>query len=114
MNAPWPTLTAIKAAEVSRMTSGVIALKAELDAFARKGKGQFLIYGSVVRSQHRFDSDVDVLVDFPAEALTEAWRFCEDACRRHGLRPDVRPKHLCSPEFLKRVSARPVEVCGER
>jgi predicted nucleotidyltransferase len=110
----WTTISEIKAAGVSKIASGVAALKKELTAYAQKNRGSFVIYGSVARGNFRFNSDVDVLVDFPPEAVSEAWRFCEDACRKYGLVPDVRPKYLCSPKFLQRVSDGAWETCGER
>jgi predicted nucleotidyltransferase len=112
MSAPWTTLKEIKAAEVSKIASGLNALKKELHDYARVHHGSFLIFGSAANGTFRFDSDVDVLIDFPAETLTAAWRFCEDACRQHGLVPDVRPKSLCSPAFVKKVSASALEISG--
>ena len=114
MSTQWVTLKSIKTAEVSRITSGVTALKADLKDYALAHSGLFLIYGSIARSDYRFHSDVDVLVDFPAESTSKAWRFCEDACRKYGLVPDVRPKVLCSAQFLQRIDAGRTEACGER
>ena len=34
--------------------------------------------------------------------MSDAWRFAEDACYRHGLVPDVSPKAYCSTRFLER------------
>jgi predicted nucleotidyltransferase len=114
MRPQWTTVSEIKAEAVSKIASGVVALKEELTAYAQTHHGVFLIYGSVARGNFRFDSDIDVLVDFPPEVLSEAWRFCEDTCYKFGLVPDVRPKSLCSPKFLEKVSAGAVEACGER
>jgi predicted nucleotidyltransferase len=114
MGVQWTTISEIKTAGVSKIASGVAALKEELTKYAQTHHGSFVIYGSVAKGSFRFDSDVDVLVDFPPEAVSEAWRFCEEACRKHGLVPDVRPKNLCSPRFLQRVSEGAMETCGER
>jgi Nucleotidyltransferase domain len=114
MSVQWTTISEIKTAGVSRIALGVAALKEELTKYAQTHHGSFVIYGSVARGNFRFDSDVDVLVDFPPEAVSEAWRFCEDACRKHGLVPDVQPKYLCSPKFLQRLSTGAMETCGER
>jgi predicted nucleotidyltransferase len=114
MDDHWTTITEIKAAGVSKIASGVAALKKELTAYAQTHRGSFVIYGSVARGYFRHDSDVDVLVDFPPEAVSEAWRFCEDTCRTHGLVPDVLPKYLCTPKFLQRIGDGSVLMCGER
>ncbi len=47
---------------------------------ARRHGGRYLLYGSLARGEARRDSDVDLLVDFPAEFEAEAWRQAEDAC----------------------------------
>jgi Nucleotidyltransferase domain len=114
MSAQWTTIKEIKAAGVAKIASGVAALKEELTVYAQTHHGSFVIYGSVARGNFRFNSDVDVLVDFQPEAVSEAWRFCEETCRKHGLVPDVRPKYLCSPKFLQRVKDGALETCGER
>jgi predicted nucleotidyltransferase len=110
MQATWQSLGSIKASEVARMAVGVVALKVELLDYARIHNGAFFIYGSIAKGALRYDSDIDVLVDFPTETISDAWRFCEDACRKHGLKPDVRPRNFCSPKFLEKALVGAVEL----
>jgi hypothetical protein len=53
--------------------------------------GRFLLFGSAARGQMRFDSDVDILVDFPPDTLDDAWNFAEHACWDRHLEPDITP-----------------------
>jgi hypothetical protein len=39
----------------------------------------------------KYHSDVDLLVDFPAEAFGRAWNFAETVCWDRGLEPDLLP-----------------------
>ena len=114
MNPEWQTVKAIKAAAVSKAIVGIDALKNDLLQYAVEHGGAFLIYGSAARSDMRFDSDVDILVDFPPSAEPAAWRFAEDACYRHGLVPDVRPKSLCADRFIHHISQGALEISGAR
>jgi hypothetical protein len=102
MQEDWQTLSSIKTSEVARIAAGVNVLKKALLDYAR-------IQGTL-----RHDSDIDILVDFPSERISAAWRFCEDACRQQGLTPDVRPKSLCSSKFLEKALIGAVELTGER
>jgi hypothetical protein len=57
----------------------------------------------------KHDSDVDLLMDFPAEALNEAWKFAEEACWDRKLEPDLLPYRWCKRAFLDHV-ARDIRV----
>jgi predicted nucleotidyltransferase len=98
------TLTERKAAEAARRTAAVAALVPVLTAYARAHGGRFLLFGSAARGQMRFHSDVDLLMDFPAEALDEAWKFAEAACWDLGLEPDLLPFGGCKPAFLDHIA----------
>jgi hypothetical protein len=52
----------------------------------------------------RYDSDFDVIIDFPESLASYAWDFVEQACHRHGLRPDIHSKATSGSGFLKRIS----------
>lgn len=54
----------------------------------------------------RFDSDLDVLVDFPVAQTAEAWTFAEDVCVRHALPLDLHDARTTTPAFLERVLSR--------
>jgi predicted nucleotidyltransferase len=110
MQTQWETLSSIKTSEVAKIAAGIVLLKRELLNYARLHKGSFFIYGSVAKGNYRYDSDIDVLIDFPAESSSMAWRFCEEACRKHGLTPDVRPKTLCSAKFLEKALMGALEI----
>jgi hypothetical protein len=80
-----------KAVSVNKMRIGIIALKDLLSNYSRENNGRFLLYGSVSRNQYRFNSDIDIVVDFPVDQINLAWKFAEQACIDCGLSPDIRP-----------------------
>jgi hypothetical protein len=47
----------------------------------------------------KFNSDVDLLMDFPEHALSDAWTFAETACWDLNLEPDLLPYGGCKPNF---------------
>lgn len=98
------TLPERKAREAARRTDAVARVSARLAAYARAHGGRYLIYGSAARGAMRFDSDVDILVDFPPELHADSWRFAEDACAEERLPADIRPYAWCSERFLAHVS----------
>jgi hypothetical protein len=51
----------------------------------------------------RYDSDVDVLVEFPPEQQRAARNFAERACWRRRLTPDVMASAWCTEDFLALV-----------
>ena len=71
------TLAERKGSEAARRRAAVDALLPALTDYARTHGGRFLLYGSAARGQMKYHSDVDLLLDFPAEALSEAWSFAE-------------------------------------
>lgn len=79
-----------KSDAVTRIKDGVESLRKELSGYAVKHSGKFVLYGSAARGDLRFDSDVDLLIDFPKEETDKAWKFAESACIDLGLKPDVR------------------------
>jgi hypothetical protein len=98
------TLSEIKAAEAARRREAVTALKADLAAYARTHGGRFLLFGSAARGTMRYDSDVDILVDFPPDFLDEAWSYAERACHARDLDPDISPLAWCRGRFRDRVT----------
>ena len=114
MHTQWQTVNSIKKAAASKATAGIADLKKDLGQYAAEHGGAFLIYGSAARGDMRFDSDVDILVDFSPSAEAAAWRFAEDACHKHGLVPDVRPKSLCADRFINHISHGALEISGAR
>jgi predicted nucleotidyltransferase len=83
------TLRDRTSAEVARMQAAVAELKPMLAAYAREHGGRFVLFGSAARREMRPDSDVDIYVDFPGRAESEAARFAEELSWRFGVRPDI-------------------------
>jgi predicted nucleotidyltransferase len=98
------TLAERKAAEAERRQSAVDEMRPVLAAYAREHGGRFLLFGSAARGQMRFDSDVDILVDFPPDALNDAWNFAERACWDRRLEPDITPFSWCKGRFRERAA----------
>jgi predicted nucleotidyltransferase len=103
MAATFSTLAEQKARARERMTLAFDALQHELAAYARAHGGSFIVFGSLARGEHRFHSDVDLLVDFPTAQEASAWEFAEDACCRLALKPDIHLRRTCSPAFLAHI-----------
>lgn len=99
------TLSERKQAEAQRRQQTVASLKAELSAYARAHGGRFILFGSAARRDMRYDSDVDVLVDFAPDDDAAAWDFAERACWDRGLEPDLMRRAWCKPGFLAHIAA---------
>ncbi|WP_046868648.1 nucleotidyltransferase domain-containing protein [Microvirga massiliensis] len=52
--------------------SAVRAISEHLRQYARSKGGRFLLSGSTARGETRFDSDIDLLLDFPAHIEADA------------------------------------------
>jgi predicted nucleotidyltransferase len=98
------TLEERKKARVAALRSGVERLRVELTDYARRHSGRFWLYGSAASGELRYDSDVDLLVDFDEDRLSAAATFAEGACRRLGLRLNCMPRAWCTDEFIRRIS----------
>lgn len=103
------TLAERKAAAVDKTWSAlarlrpILAAHARLASHARARGGRFILYGSVARGDMRHDSDVDVIVDVPAEEIPAACEAVEEACSMLRLPLDLRTLDLCRPLFLERL-----------
>lgn len=95
-----------KAREAQRRRVAAQAVMTEAKTFASTKGGRFYVFGSVAEDRVRFDSDFDVIVDFPQAVEMEAFDFIEDACRRHQLPPDIHLKSWASEGFLGRIRGR--------
>src|SRR5690242_3824001 len=98
------TLKQRKAAEAERRRRAVEELRAALAAYARAHGGRYLLFGSAARGEMRYDSDVDILLDFPPDSLDDAWGFAERACWDRELDPDITPFSGRSERFLARIA----------
>jgi len=92
-----------KAREAARRRAAAREVMTEARNFASTRGGRFYVFGSVAQDRMRYDSDFDIVVDFPAETETEAVEFVEEACRRRSLPSDVHLKSAASERFLDRI-----------
>jgi predicted nucleotidyltransferase len=102
------TLAARKKARVDQIRTAVARLRIELADYTTRHDGRFWLYGSAATDDLRYDSDVDILVDFDPAALAAAVGFAEQACTRLSLRPDVKPKSWCTEAFIRRITTKAV------
>lgn len=104
------TLAQRKSAEGERRRRAADAVVDELRAYAHREKGGFVVFGSYVNGGLRFDSDLDLMVDFPPDRAGAAWRFVEDVCDRHGLTPDIHDAATGRDAFAARVRANGISL----
>jgi predicted nucleotidyltransferase len=97
------TVAERKAAEAARRQRAVAELRSALGGYARAHGGRFLLFGSAARGEMRYDSDVDILVEFPPDRQAAAWNFAERACWDRRLAPDVMASAWCTDNFLALV-----------
>jgi predicted nucleotidyltransferase len=97
------TLSERKAAEAERRRRAVADLRSALAVYAREHGGRFLLFGSAARGDMRYNSDVDIVVDFPSDAQGAAWNFAERACWDRHLEPDVTARSWCKADFLAHI-----------
>ena len=100
---PITTLASRKATEAARLQRAADQAISELSGFAREKGGTFVVFGSYVTKTMRFDSDLDIMLDFPDEAAADAWRFAEGVCARLGVPLDIHDAGSTKPEFAARV-----------
>ncbi len=99
----YRTLDERKREAAARRAAAPEALRARLEAFAIAHRGRYLIYGSLARGKARYDSDIDILLDFPEAAQGKAWRLAEDACAALDIDCDILPLAWARPRFLERA-----------
>jgi predicted nucleotidyltransferase len=100
----YPTLRERKEAKVAAISRGVAELCPVLAGYARQHGGRYFLFGSAARGDVRYDSDVDILLDFPVERETAALLFAEHEAFERGLVPDLRSRAWCAPAFLERIA----------
>jgi predicted nucleotidyltransferase len=104
------TVSERKARESARRRAAASLVMSELKVFGTTHGGRFLVFGSAAEDRMKFDSDLDVIVDFPVEGEAEAVDFVEDICRRHNLPADVHLKSTSSSRFLDRIRHHMVQL----
>jgi predicted nucleotidyltransferase len=98
------TLEERKRARAEEIRASFACLRDELTEYGRSHGGRFWVYGSATTDRLRFDSDIDILVDFDAASTAAALDFVEGACARLRLKFDVQPKKWCSAAFISRIA----------
>ena len=78
---------------------------AEMSAHAHQYGGRYVVFGSFMNGNFRYDSDLDVLIDFPAGTRADPWGFLEDLSRKHGMPIDIHDASYCKKAFVDRVLA---------
>ena len=101
----YRTLDRRKSAEAERRNRAADFIAARLTDFAREKGGRYILFGSLARRDARFDSDVDMLLDFPPESEAEAWRLAESVCAELDMVSDIKPLGWCTPDFAARIMA---------
>lgn len=99
----YPSVATRKQDEAARRAGLVEKIAARLGSYAKEKRGRYILFGSLARGDARFDSDIDLLIDFPAEWEGEAWRTAEDLCAELRIEVDMRPVAWCSADFLARI-----------
>lgn len=100
------TLSERKAAEAARRQDAASRVAETLGAYAAEAGGRFVLFGSFVDRRMRYDSDLDVLIDFPADRIAEAWDVVERTCADADIPPDIHDAATSKSAFVERVLAK--------
>jgi len=104
------TITERKAREAARRRAAIAEVMADLRRYGAEHGGRFLIFGSAAEDRIGPDSDLDVVVDFPAGAETPAIEHVEDICKQHRIPVDVLAKSATKTAFLDRIGSRSLVI----
>ncbi|WP_170923176.1 nucleotidyltransferase domain-containing protein [Fulvimarina manganoxydans] len=108
MDRATPNLEERKALEANRRRAAADSVMDALERYAKAHGGRFHVVGSAVTGQMRYDSDLDVLVEFPPNHEHDAFTFVEDLCIEHRLPLDALAFRTMSARFLARNADRMV------
>lgn len=97
------TIAERKQREADRRTRAAEEIARRLAEYGDRQGGRFLLYGSAARGTMTYDSDIDLLIDFPEGRLDDAWRFAEQVVAEFDLSLDAMPLAWCKPAFWDRV-----------
>jgi predicted nucleotidyltransferase len=101
----FQTLAEIRAQAIFDMERHIEDLCMRLQSYAQDHGGSFILFGSAASRKLNHDSDVDLIIDFPDDKETDAWRFAESMCWERKLKPDIRPIKYCSEKLLNHILA---------
>lgn len=101
-----------KSTKLAALNAAVAAVREALSAYGRERSGRFIVFGSLARGEARFNSDLDLMIDFPSDGERAALAFAEEVCIRHGISPDL---HLVTEATgCSRASGATELQCRER
>jgi predicted nucleotidyltransferase len=107
------TLDERKQARVEEIRAGFARLREELVEYGRTHGGRFWLYGSAVTDRLRFDSYIDILVDFDDARRVAALDFVEERARASTSRATLIPRRDSVRPF-SRESRRVLSSSRER
>ncbi len=85
------TLAERRMVGASRRTGAADIVASRLSSHARRHGGRFNLLGSAARGRTRYNSGIDILVDFQRERELDAMLVAEDACAKESLPCDIMP-----------------------
>ena len=97
------TILERKTRKVEQLRVAVKAVMARLREYADLNAGRYIVFGSAAREQLHFDSDLDLIVDFPPDLERQARDFAEMVCREWAVPSDIRLIGDASPALMARV-----------
>lgn len=101
--ATYATLAVRKSQRAELLQQNARRVVTALTDYAQQRDGTFVVFGSFAQGAMRFDSDLDIMIDFPAESTGDAWRFVEDVCAKLSVSADIHDARTTKPEFAARV-----------
>lgn len=104
------TVAERKDRERARRRAAADVVMSQMKAFGAEHGGRFFVFGSAAEDRMKFDSDLDVVVDFPAEREAEAVDFVEDVCRGQNIPADIHVKSRSSRRFLDRIQNHMIQL----
>lgn len=96
-------LSQIKDEEKARKARAVAEIKETLAENGRALGGRYILFGSFARGDFKHSSDVDLILDFPLEVESEAFRIAEDLAERLDIDVDLFAKRMVSDKFMKAI-----------
>lgn len=100
-----------KRTEADRRLRAAATIAEELRVYASAHGGRFVLFGSFASGAMRYDSDLDVLIDFgPADAAAAAWGFVEAACARAAIEGDIHDAATTRAAFVRRAVETGIEL----
>jgi predicted nucleotidyltransferase len=104
------TVAERKDREAARRRAAADAVMSDLRAFGAARGGRFLVFGSAAKDRMDFDSDLDVVIDFPIDDEIEAIDFVESTCRKRDLPADVHIKSRSSDRFIEAIRKEAIQL----